>query len=383
MLYMPGACRKVSPVQANLGHDLVYRLLRPLHAKYAIAPAILFGHTDFSTFISDSDQIADIPGLTKIIKDCSHYSAIDLDVKPINCQYRPMVDEILRAKIGVDFETAVAIQGYIRQLLETCKGGAQSTPLRANRARLRRDIVVRAQEIWKRTKLNHNDVVGLTNHPAATRVTLAKCIIVHARERWAPTSMLPTFLFPSRLLTSSALFSPCNPKAHWLEDPTLGLQTSRDICSLGPDWVNWNARAMLQNLVLFTGGVGVTIWVKAAEEWHLRRLKHDLYSGKYLNLEYGGLRLEKLQDVPTAANNRLDVIAKKLRIDSLFPIGTLTDHEKRMAVVCFNKIIRHRCAGCPVNNLLILPSGLKEIVQHHRKYHPSDFWLNDKWTIRG
>lgn len=320
-----------------------------------------------------------------LIKHSSQFSAIRLDVKPRDYQYRPMVDEILRASIGVDFETATNVQGYILQLLKTWKGGLQSERLKANRRKLRSDIVTRAQEIWQRTILKEDDdLVEKTGDPVARRRVVARKIIVFTRERWAPASVLPTFLFPVRLLTDTSLWLPYDPDDQWLEDPTLKLETSRDVLRVGAGWVYRKAREMLQDLVIYKPDGAVTTWIKAAEEWHIQRIKHDLHSGKYLmNLDYGGMRLEKPEDVGTAGNNRLDVIAKKLRIDPLFPVGTLTEREKRMAVACFNKLISHRCAGCPKNNLLILPCGLAEIVQHYGEYHPYEFWLNDKWTIRG
>ena len=349
---------------------------------WTLSPEVL--RANFYFFLG-SHQVAKIPGLDILIKCCSHYSPIHLDGKSKDRPgYRPWVDEILRAKRGVNFETAVNVQGYIVQLLETWKGGPQSEPLKASRRKLRRDIVQRAQEIWQRTTLTDGEAaIEQTGNPSARRRVTAKRIIVHTRERWAPTSVLSTFLFPARLLSSSKLWLPYDPDEHWLKDPTLDLGTSRDVLRVGADWIDRKAREMVQELVIYKPDEAVTSWIRAAEQWHVERIKHDLDSGKYLNLDYGGVRLRRPEDVATAGNNRLDVIAKKLRIDPLFPVGTLTEHEKRMAVACFNKLIRHRCAGCPVNNLLILPCGLEEIVRHYGEYHPYDFWLNDRWTIRG
>jgi hypothetical protein len=294
-----------------------------------------------------------------------------------------MVDEILRTQIGIDFETAAAVQRYIRQLLDTWKGGAQSERLKANRRRLRGEIVRCAQAIWDKTVLNGEELIVKTGDAVARRNAITKMIVVHSRERWAPASLLPTFLFPARLLPSSNARLAYDHQARWLADPTLDLETSRGVLRVGADWIHRKAGEMLQNLVVHKHGAGVTTWIQAAEEWHSQRIKQDLYSGKYLNLEHGGARLDELRNPATASNNRLDVIAKKLRIDPLFPIGTLTEQEKRMAVACFIKIVRERCAGCPLNNLLVLPSGLEEIVRHHREWHAHDFWLNDGWTIRG
>lgn len=363
---------------------MVHQMLRTVHAEYDIHKERVLSMLISEPLVLGSDQIMAIPGLDILVKYFSHFSAICIELKPADCQYRPMVDEILRTQIGVDFETATNIQEYIMQLRETCKGGPKSEPLKANRRKLRGDIVKRAQEIWEKTALSgEENVIERTGDTIARRRSITKRIIVHTRQRWAPTSMLPTFLFSARLLSSSDLLLPYDSDERWLKDPTLDFETSRDVLRVGPVWIDRMAKEMIQNLVFYTRGDEVTRWVKAAEEWHIQRLKHELHSGKYLNLEYGGIRLDRPEDVPTHCNNRLDVIAKKLRIDPLFPVGTLTDHEKRMAVACFNKIISHRCAGCPLNNLLILPSGLKEIVEHYSEYHPHQFWLNDKWTIRG
>lgn len=303
---------------------------------------------------------------------------------PKDFQYRPLVDEILRSTIGLDFQTALGVQGYMCQLLEAGKGGLQSEQLKANRRKLREDIVKRAQEVWVRTKLDGREgMLERSSNHEVSRLATAKRIIAYTRHRWAPASRLPNFLFPARLLTSSDPLLPDDPNAHWLKDPTLEFETSRDVLRAGNHWINRRAAGMLQKLVVYTPGKEITAWMKAGQEWHIQRLKQDLYSGKFLNLEYGGLRLDKMDDQPNATKNRLDVIAKKLRIDPLFPVGTLTDHEKRMAEVCFNKIIRQRCSGCPLTNFLVLPCGLESVVRHFSDYHPHEFWLNDKWTIRG
>jgi hypothetical protein len=326
----------------------------------------------------------EIPGLAGLVRNCSHYSAIHLDVLPHYHLYRPMVDEVLRRKIGLDFATAIAVQRYIRQLLETSKGGRLSEGLKANRRKLRCDIVVRAQEIWESVVLNGGEEgIAKTGDAAAKKKAVSKMMVVYSRERWAPTSIIPKFLFPDRLLFSSQRWLPYDGEEQWLTDPTLGLETSRDVLRVGADWVDQKAKDMLQQLIAYETGGLVTTWNKAAEEWHTQRLKLDLLYGKYLNLDLGGKRLKEPAESPTLENNRLDVIAKKLRIDASFPVGTLNDHEKRMAVGCFNKIIRQRCSGCPQSNHLILPCGLEAIVRHYREYHPYSFFLSNKWTIRG
>ena len=318
-----------------------------------------------------------------LVKHCSHNSAIHVNEKPGNRLYRPMVDEILRKEIGIDFGTASAVQTYISQLLETWKGSTQSEPLKAHRRKLRRDIVRRAQEIWERTVLDERQLTETEEGSPARQQARNNLMIVRSRSRWAPTSRLPQFLFPARLLTESNLWFPFDPTVQWLADPTLELETSRDVLRAGLTWIDRKAKEMVQNLVTHGVQERVTNWIRAAEQWHIRRLTRELYLGKYLNLEYGGRRLGELKDVPTTANNRLDVIAKKLRIDPLFPIGTLTDHERKEAVACFNKIVLQRCTGCPDNNLMIVPCGIKEVVHHYCHWHPNEFYLGDEWTIRG
>jgi len=320
-----------------------------------------------------------------LIKHASNSSFIRLNVMPTHYQYRPMVDEILRANVGVDFETAVNIQGYIDQLLKTWKGALQSEPLKVNRRNLRNDIVKRAQRIWRKTTLEEaDDAILKTGGLHAKRMVLARKVIVFARDRWASPSELPKFLFPAKLLTDTNLWLPYNSEEQWLEDPTFELRTSREVVRVGPSWVKRKAKEMVMNLAFCKPDGMVTTWLNAAVGWHLQRIQHDLDSAKYVkNLAYGGVRLDKPKDLCTAHNNRLDVIAKKLRIDPLFPVGTLTNWEKRMAVACFNKFVTHRCSGCPQNNLLILPCGLGEIVRHFSEYHSRTFWLSDKWNVRG
>jgi hypothetical protein len=295
-----------------------------------------------------------------------------------------MVDEILRKNIGVDFETALQMQKYIEQLLETWKGGAQSEQIKAHRRELRNDIVLRAQSVWDATMVLDKDHDKEFQKVAEAEMALFRRTIVQARDRWAPSLILGSFLFPARLLKASKLWLPDDPDAKWPVDPTLELGTSREVLAVGQDWINRKAHNILRDLILSqTAENGATAWVKAAQDWHVRRLRNDLYSGKYLNLEYGGERSKHLHNPSTSRLNRLDVIAKKLRIDPMFPVGKLTAHEKKMAVACFNKIVNQRCAGCPYNNLLILPMGIEGIVEHQCDVHPAQFWLDDQWTLRG
>lgn len=362
----------------------MFCLLRSVHAGYGVLGVqVIRAEADFLLLHLEPERVAKIPGLEMLVKHCSHYSAVDMTERPGNRLYRPMVDEILRQKIGVDFLTTAAVQTYINQLLETWKGGTQSEPLKAHRRNLRMDIVECAQQIWDSTVLEEQKPGQPPPDAAAERRMRMKLIIVLARGRWAPTSRLAQFLFPSRLLPHTNLWLPYDSEAQWLFDPTLDLEKSRDVLRAGPFWVHDKALKMVQDLVSCGPEGEVTSWMEAAQEWHVRRLTHELYCGKYLNLKFGGPRQHVPMDVPTALNNRLDVLAKKLRIDPLFPAGALSHHEKKKAIASFNKIVLARCGGCPLNNLMILPGGLKEVVQHYCKYHPSQFYTNDRWSIRG
>lgn len=318
-----------------------------------------------------------------LVKHHSHQSAIQLHEMPGNRLYRPLVDEVLRKHNGLDFEAASAIQMYICQLLETTKGSTQSESIKGHRRRLRMKIARRAQEIWASTVSDKGQLDGTIQGSKARQEMRNKLMIIHSRDRWAPTSKLPQFLFPARLLSDSYQWAPFDPTEKWLKDPTLALETSREVIRAGHRWVDEKAKEMVNQLVTLGAEGQVTDWIRTAERWHVRRITRDLHLGKYLNLEYGGSRFSELMDVPTVANNRLDVIAKKLRIDPLLSTGTLTAHEKKKAVACFNKIVLQRCGGCPHNNLLSFPCGLQQIVRHYRQWHADEFFLNDKWTIRG
>ena len=329
-------------------------------------------------------QVLQIPGLKKLLERYPHPSSVELGLHCSESHYRPVVDDLLKWKIGLDFETAHSMQMYINQLLKTWKGNALSTSLERARRGIRQKIVLAAQEIWSKTYLTQEEKSAFATTNPAGKKRLAKMIIIQARDRWAPTSELGKFLFPSRLLHDTALCVADPQEAEWLPDPTQNIKSSRQVVQINDRWIEDTAHSMINNLVAcHRDAIHVSTWVKAATDWHVCRLLRDIWSGKYLNLSHGGDHFAQLQQNLALNKNRLEIIARKLRIDPSLPTGTLTRYERKQATACFNKILIARCVACPKHNLLILASGLEGVVSHHRHHHPLNFYLSDKWIIRG
>ena len=275
-------------------------------------------------------------------------------------QWRLFVDDILREKIGVDFETAVAKQQYLKQLLATSR--SQSSRMRiemeGHRRQLRKEIVEIAKKFWDS---------GVGN--ATVDATIA-----FAKATFAPTDQLQRFLFPARSLDENLLHLPYNDKDKWPVDHTNNLRSSRIVKSRWLEWKEWAARMMILDLCdwstgsvyyQFGNGGTVTEWVKAADEYHLRRLKTIATADYAISQVQAG---NGFVSPASPSNNfhghadtrRLQVILEKLRIS---PMESDQDTElsglelELVKNVFFKKLLHNCCVGCPKSGLLALPRG--------------------------
>jgi hypothetical protein len=321
-------------------------------------------------------EVQALPGLDKLIAKSTdsqwshHHRSAGL------VQWRPFVDEVLRQKLGIDFETALAKQNYLTHLGATLT--ASRRPTETNRTQLRNEIVMIAKRIWD---------FG-TGNPLVNEA------IRFARSTFAPTDILHCFLFSPRSLDGSLIHLPFDHSESWLEDPTR-LLNSRDIFHRTTAWKNQAAMDMVTKLCdwssisYYQAGYGgtVTTWIRAADQYHVQRMEQTISAD---------FAIQKLKEEnaasyghPTTFNNqgqlyqkvvrfeRLGVILAKLKIPPMSPVlkevldtkefdeekakaaeQVLDGRELKMAKqVYFKKLLRACCVGCPRTGLLAFPPG--------------------------
>jgi hypothetical protein len=311
-----------------------------------------------------------LPGLDKLIAKSTdpqwthHRRAAGL------LQWRPFVDDVLRKKLGIDFETALAKQKYLTHLSATLT--ASRRPTETNRTQLRYEIVLIAKRIWD----------------FGTRNVHINKAISFARSTFAPTEILQRFLFPARSLDGSLLTIPFDDNERWLEDPTR-LLNSREIFNRTIAWKRQAATDMVIKLCdwssanYYQAGYGgaVSAWIKAADEYHIQRMEQTISAD---------FAIQKLKDVnaasygqSTAFTNqgqiyrkvirfeRLGVILAKLKVPPMSPVRNevfdegvkvaaevLEERELKMAKeIYFKRLVRASCVGCPQTGLLAFPPG--------------------------
>ena len=266
----------------------------------------------------------------------------------------------MREKIGVDFETAVAKQQYLTQLLATSRmvSSRVRIEMEACRRQLRKEIVEIAKKFW-------DSGVGDAEIDAT---------IAFAKATFAPTDQLQRFLFPARNLDEDLLHLPYNDQDKWVIDHTSNLKSSRIVKSRWLEWKEWAARDMIICLCDWAigsqyyedgHGSAVTAWVKAADEYHLRRLKTVATAEHAISQVQAGIGSVSPASPPNnlqghANTSRLQVILEKLRISPMKsdPGSQLSGEELDLVKdVFFKKLLHNCCVGCPKTGLLALPRG--------------------------
>lgn len=127
---------------------------------------------------------------------------------PGQVSWKPYVDAILRKTIGIDFDTAVAKEEYMRQVSKALTATKQ--PITALRQASQRGIVQVAQDL--------STSPSYDNGPA----NLAK--LTSARS---PNFL--TFLFRAGLLIRNKCSSHTTLNEAWLSDPTADLKVTREV----------------------------------------------------------------------------------------------------------------------------------------------------------
>ena len=299
-------------------------------------------------------------------------------------QWRPLVDDVLRKELGLDFETACAKQKYLNQLLATSK--MLKRPTESNRRQLRHEIVQVAKRYWD----------------LGTADTKINETIKFARATFAPTAILEQFLFPIRSLDEGFLTLPYDDSEGWLEDPTMKLKSSREISTRTAVWKAQAALQMVNKLCDFGAetyyfpgeGGSVTAWIKASDQYHVQRMESTITADfAIVKLQQAG-RASHFRDTASSDPRsnyrslyyRLGVALSKLQIPPMQPLvkHQLSDYELYLAKdVYFKKLLSASCAGCPGTGLLAFPHGYAGVIKHFRRCHYNTYWRHNNWLIIG
>ena len=340
-----------------------------------------------------------------------------VSVRPIDLDgdrwfYLPEIDKIYRSRGFLTYSNLAAKSKAMSQALLIVE--LEHSLVEQMRTHVRRHILECAQKIWEGiepypVKVEDPITQEITETP---QYNITADTFAQFRNRFAPTSKLAKFLFPSYSLGSHPTQIEYDSGGGWLDDPTKTLKRYRDFKTLGDLWVSDRALEMLMRLADCgeehydhqSHGGYVTSWVKAAEEYHIARLEGDLESGLIITMGHIPKRFHKdfmfrrvlhlrtrlgLQDegsdtmyeVPQRPDLRADLsLAEFIELDRH---AVKTANEYREKVQSFNKIIRATCVGCPTGGLLFHPMGLEGLVRHMRTNHRKRFWTKDDFYIIG
>ncbi|MCJ1402068.1 hypothetical protein MMC11_005287 [Xylographa trunciseda] len=328
--------------------------------------------------------------------------------------FLPEIDDLVRQQTSLDLKAHTLVAKQCRYALEVNR--VQRSILEARRRVIRLKIIAFAKLIWEGIDpdpdlVNKNGVLTLEDRPHLSSPATYR----RFRERFAPTSDLEKFLFPSYLISDQPRDVPYDDLSGWMADPTTAISRNTSVKDVNGRWVSDAAESMLLHLTLWYDphyihkGFGgyVVSWVKAAKEFQTRRLEAELESG--LTVEIGwapvlshGLydyaRIRKLRakcglqeegDLEMAGvPKRLDVhdfsvpytLEQYVRLDNRAAVAA---RKQRRKINDFNKIIKHTCVSCPATGGLFFPMGIQGMLDHMIVFHPLKFWYSDDFHIMG
>jgi hypothetical protein len=328
----------------------------------------------------DMDKVSGLRPLLEKSGEDSKFGSLRVNTfkDSTELSWKPYVDAVLRKSIGIDFDTAVAKEEYMRQVSKALTSTRQ--PVTALRQALRREIVQIAQDLS--TSPNYDNV------PANL-----------AKQTFARPTELSIFLFRAGLLYEENMFDPYDPDEAWLSDPTKSLTLSRHVRRKLGDagWKKQKAKDMLSMLFHpHIPGGGVTAFEQAARSRHIQRISRNMSADstiKVLNKEFPPQESPFIRTPTCSAADgehtticHLDVLLAKLYIyrGAFHNLPQLSPHELKLAKeVYFRKLALQTCITCPHSGLLILLRGVEGVVQHCHEAHPEKFWSSDDWTISG
>lgn len=332
--------------------------------------------------------------------------------------FLPEIDEVLRIWTGVDFATNVVILKKRRhanhvQSLEVSR-------LERYRREVRHAIVAAAQKIWEGVDPNPELLPRdglLAKEWSLTMQDLTPDTFRYYRERWAPTSKLPEFLFaPYDLAEFPTKVPLALSGTGYMTDPTTCIRSVSKFVRTFPSarWVSNRAMEMVHRLVIWSDpryclkgyGGHVSKWVDAATKYHMRRFEQDLLNQTTVNMarippeehdsifyrhlrharEKAGLQLKgsSILQIPQrpAPGSYLDQYSFEefVRLDRR---AAFEEQKRAGQLETFNKLMRHTCQCCPMSGWRYFPQGYEGLIEHMRYHHSMQFWARDDWYSIG
>ncbi|MCJ1257558.1 hypothetical protein MMC24_005384 [Lignoscripta atroalba] len=330
--------------------------------------------------------------------------------------FLPEVDHILRSNTGLDMKTTALVQKVLVQMAMKCR--VEVSNVEARRRQVRRNVVAFAQMIWEGADPDPDELIDaetgkLIGWQPRPHLCSSDTFRVF-RERFAPTSELGKFLFPSYHLAlhpSQVLY---DAASGWMEDPTTCLRIN-DFRQLTRRWVSDRAEEMLYQLTqwrdnnYYRKGFGgyISNWMNAAKEYHLARLDSELKSGSTVNMAYApavshgshyfsrvrklrakcGLQSERCAHMPSLPERpQHEGLVTQYSLDEYIRLdqtAAKAEKDREEGIKYFNKIIRKSCVACPDTMLLFYPMGFEGLVEHMRVGHARLFWETDSFHSIG
>ena len=294
----------------------------------------------------------------------------------------------------------------------------ENSEIEKARLQIRLKLVKYAEVIWE----GHNPCQEtVLEHDATTPGPLVNWSVTPDtyrmyRERYAPTSKLAQFLFPTHLITNQPTNTPWTESGGWLKDPVRALTKGTTVDRVPDNWFVDAALAMIELLVKWndprynTKGKGgyVDEWVKAAKSYHICRLEDELEKGVIVEISHVPKEEHDKEEYSRIRELRFkcglqqegeifmpELPARVSTWDLSYSDAKFADFvhqdsaaakaiaKRKEKIKYFNKIIRNVCILCPRTNLSLRTMGLEELVDHMHLGHADHFWDKDDWHITG
>lgn len=333
--------------------------------------------------------------------------------------FRPEIDETLRIWTGVDFATNVRILKEDRYMKNMKR--LEASLLEACRREVRREIVVAAQKIWEGVDPNTETLPreGVLAEKWSSKIkNLTADTFRYYRDRWAPTSKLPEFLFAPYDLTEFPTNVPLALSGTgYMVDPTMNMRSVNKFIDFSPSirWINNQAMDMVHRLVIWSDphycqkgyGGHVSKWVDAAKDYHLARFEQDLLNQATVRMaripveEHDNVFYRHLRSAREKAGLQTRGGCSLLPISRRPARGSYLDQysfeefvrlDRRAAseeakragqLETFNKLMRNTCQCCPMSGWRYFPQGYQGLIDHMRNHHAMQFWTLDDWHSIG
>lgn len=241
---------------------------------------------------------------------------------------------------------------------------------------IRQKIILAAKKLWDGEDYKAETDIDLKTGRKIVKPRKLVIDFEWIRNAWAPTEKLGDFLFPRRALESAFVESPGDYDKNWPADPVSVIFNTYHAARIDDAWVNSAAEEMLKHLTYTMEnpprGIAdqYTLWAEAADEWHLKQLRHRVRHGELVKWGLGGD--ERI------APPRLVYVRKRVGLQSLdediTPPG-LAAKEKELLTESFYALLEKSCTGCPHSGYLLgQRRGFRSLIEHMRESHPTEYF---------